>query len=271
MDYIDYNRRLSAEEHYCLYTYYRGLSSAERRCLCGYLPEFSHGPALYQSFNITEELIDHYNEASDLTKRETDRRIGQDPLYPSFLKAFRKRPWKYEKPVLWADRKKTPYFIRQLNESHAFEVYIDWLFRQYRIDIGLYYGKEQQYRMGETAAGIEIKLDKRSMDTGNYYIEYQERMTEWSVWVNSGILKEDDTKFYLLGTMEKFVIFERGWLMEYYRELVEKGKTLPDARLVREKGHKTSKGFILFPSASRYGNIPIETLVENDLRAFRLP
>lgn len=249
-DYIDYNRRLSPEAHYRLYLYF-----LSRRTV----------PVAYREFNITERLIHAYNQAPDLEKQEIDRGIERDPGYPAFLDAFRRRPWEFEKPVLWSDREKTPYFIRQLKESHAFEVYIDWLFRRRGIDIGLYYGKEQQYHMGETAAGIEIKLDKRSAETGNYYIEYQERMTSRSVWVNSGILKNDRTRFYLLGTMENFVIFERGWLMGYYRRLVEDGETLSDAMLTSEKAHETSKGFILRPEASRGGNIPLETLIEKYL------
>lgn len=250
MDYIDYNRKLSPEEHYRLYVYFLFRNNVRIG---------------YQAFNITEELIDQYNRAPVPEKQRIETEIRQDSNYPAFLNAFRARPWEFEKPVLWADRKKTQYYIQQLNESHAFEVYIDWLFQQRGVDIGLYYGKEQQYHSGETAAGIEIKLDKRSAETGNYYIEYQERMTADSVWVNSGILKDDSTSFYLLGTMDNFVIFERSWLMGYYHQLVERNRKLRDAKLVYERTHNTSKGFILFPEASRCGNISVETLIEEFL------
>lgn len=251
IDRIDYSRRLSPEEHYCLYMY---------RLFCG------GANMQYADFEITEELIDRYNRAPAHEKERIAAEICKDPGYSAVLEAFRTRPWEVEKPVLWKDRNKTPYFIQQLKESHAFEVYIDWQFRKYGVDIGLYYGKEQQYKKGETAAGIEIKLDKRSEETHNYYIEYQERMYSSGQWVNSGILKKDDTRFYLLGTMNRFVIFERGWLMGYYRRLVEKGETLSDARLVREQAHNTSKGFILLPAASRRGNISVQKLVEDYLR-----
>ncbi len=241
---IDYERRLSPEEHYCLYIYF--LSHSKR-------------DVDYQDFEITEDLIDHYNRASEPEKQEIADKICMDPNYPYFLQEFWKRPWEFEKPVLWGDRKKPPYYIQQLKESHAFEVYIDCLFQEHRVNIGLYYGKEQQYH-GETAVGIEIKLDKRSAETGNYYIEYQERMRAGGQWVDSGILKDDDTEFYLLGTIDKFVILDRDWLMDYYNRLVIKGETLPDAKLVFEQAHNTSKGFILKPAASRRGNIPIEEL-----------
>lgn len=248
--FIDYSKRLSPEEHFCLYVYYLLHFKARIR---------------YQEFEITEQLINDYNRAPLLEKQEIAKRIQQEPSYPDFLQKFQESPWKFEKPVLWADRKKTTYFIQQLKDSHAFEVYIDWLFRKQGIDIGLYYGKEQQYHMGETAAGIEIKYDKRSAETGNYYIEYQERMHSGSQWVESGILKQDDTKFYLLGTIDKFVIFERSWLMGYYNRLVKNGEHLSDAMLVCEKAHNTSKGFILRPAASSRGNIPIEKLIKEYL------
>ena len=250
-DYIDYSKRLSPKDHYRLYIFSLLRNDADID---------------YWEWDITEELIDQYNDSPASVKREIGAILKSNPKLPVFLKAFEERPWEFEKPVLWSDREKTPYYIQQLKESHAFEVYIDWLFRQRGIDIGLYYGKEQQYHMGETAAGIEIKHDKRSAETGNYYIEYQERMRADAPWVNSGILKEDHTRFYLLGTMKGFVIFERKWLMSYYHRLVEKGEKLSDARLVQEKAHNTSKGFILFPEASSAGNIPLDTLIEQYLQ-----
>ena len=250
IDKIDYNRRLHPEEHYCLYVYYQLYSGFK-------IP--------YQDFDISEELIDQYNHAPILEKQRIEMRMYQDSSYADFLKAFRRCPWEYEKPVLWSDRGKTDYFIQQLKESHAFEVYIECQFLKYGIDIGLYYGKEQQYHMGETDAGIEIKYDKRSIETGNYYIEYQERMHSSGYWVNSGILKQDSTRFYLLGTIDRFVIFERNWLLSYYHRLVDNHERLSDAMLVWEKEHGTSKGFIIRPAASRQGNIPITKLIQEYL------
>lgn len=244
-DRIDCNARLSAEDHYRLYIYYWRLG----------------GRSAYRDFNIEESLIESYNRADVREKQQIEQYARQDPNYTRFLQRFRETPWKLEKPVLWKDRKKTSYYIQQLKESHAFEVYIDWQFKQRGRDIGLYYGREQQYHMGETAAGIEIKYDKRSAETGNYYIEYQERMHDGDRWVNSGILKEDRTRFYLLGTIEKFVIFEREWLMGYYQSLVERQERLPDACLVWEKAHGTSKGFILKPAASAAGNISVAEVI----------
>lgn len=83
------------------------------------------------------------------------------------------------------------------------------MFRRHGYDIGLFYGKDQQYHQGETKAGIEIKCDMRLQKTGNVYIEYQERMTNAGEWVDSGILKQDQTKYFLIGTVEEFFILPR--------------------------------------------------------------
>lgn len=250
IDRIDCDRRLSPEEHDCLYRYFQ----AHTANLVG-----------YRDFPLTEALIAHYNRAPAAEKQRLAQQMRQDPQHHAFVAAFQQRPWEWEKPVLWGDRAKTPYFIAQSNASHSFEVYLDALFGRHGVDLGLYYGREQQYHMGETALGIEIKYDKRSAETGNYYIEYQERMRSSGSWVNSGILKADNTRFYLLGTIDKFVIFERSWLLEYYTRLVQNHERLPDARLVQERTHHTSKGFILLPSAWARGNIPFQRLLDEFL------
>lgn len=246
IEYIDGQRRLTPEEHCCLHRFY--LRSGK-----GTLP--------YPDFDITETLIGEYNRCPLSEKVAVAEETRRDPDVPAFLQAFQDRPWEYEKPVIWNDRKKTPYFIRQLRESHAFEVYIDWLFRTKGVDIGLYYGREQQYHQGETRAGIEIKCDKRSAETGNYYIEYRERMHDGDPWVDSGILKKDETRYYLLGTAERFAVFERGWLLDIYRRLTERGERVEGAILTDEKAHGTSRGFLLRPSAAQRGEVPLDELI----------
>lgn len=243
--FIDCERRMSPEEHYYLYKYYLKISGTR---------------ISYQDFHIEECLVNKYNNLLATDKERIAHQVNTDPMYWEFVDSFNREPWKYEKPVLWGDREKTSYFIRQLEESHAFEVFIDCLFRNQGVNIGLYYGREGQYH-GECGVGIEIKYDRRSRETGNYYIEYQERMHAGDVWVNSGILKEDNTRFYLLGTMEQFVIFRRVDLMEYYNRLVINREKVNGARLVRENEHGTSKGFILLPEVSSKINLSIDYVI----------
>ena len=53
---------------------------------------------------------------------------------------------------------------------------------------------------GENMAGIEIKYDSKFRETGNLYIEYAEKSNPYNYeYVNSGILRDDNTWLYLIG------------------------------------------------------------------------
>lgn len=244
IEFINCEQRLTAEDHFYLFTYYK----AETR-----------RQILYSDFHIEETLIDSYNGLALNEKKKIGDTVSLDPGYSQFLAAFNKEPWKYEKPVLWKDRKHSDYFIAQLESSHAFEVFIDCAFKQLGVDIGLYYGRNAQYS-GESDAGIEIKYDKRSKETHNFYIEYQERMWNTGSWVDSGILKDDNSRFFLYGTMSGYVIFKRETLLNYYNRLM-KGERIPGIMLVREQQHQTSKGFILKPEVWQGITLSVEQVI----------
>lgn len=114
---------------------------------------------------------------------------------------------------------------------------------------------------GETAAGIEIKCDMKLQETGNVYIEYQERITKDGEWVDSGILKKDETRYFLIGTVEKFYILPRTKLQSYYNRLVKYGEKLSGMRLVEEKEHQTSKGFIMSKRRAEQDSLTVEEVV----------
>ena len=243
IDYIDCEERLSPEEHYYLYKYFLQLN--------GYIP--------YKEFHIYESFIDQYNNLPADKKEELVEKVNADSEYEGFINSFNQKPWDYEKPVIWSDRSHTEYFIGQLEKAHSFEVYIDYEFKKRGVNIGLYYGRDAQYA-GETEIGIEIKYDAKSTETNNYYIEYQERMRRTGSWVNSGILKDDNSRFYLLGTINGYVIFKREDLIDYYNCLMA-GEYIAGARLVRENAHNTSKGFILKPVAWRMIALSIDDVL----------
>ncbi len=244
INYIDCEKRLSAEEHFYLYVYYM---------------EVNRMTVSYGNFHIYEELIDRYNSLPLVRKVNLESTVLAHPDYITFINSFNNSPWNYEKPVIWKDRSHTEYFIEQLESSHSFEVFIDKQFKARGVDIGLYYGRDLQYA-GESEAGIEIKYDIKSRDTHNYYIEYQERMRNTGAWVDSGILKNDNTRFYLFGTMDEYVIFERQELVGYYDRLIG-GEQIDGAVLVRERAHNTSKGFIIKPEIWRRISLSIDQVI----------
>lgn len=56
--------------------------------------------------------------------------------------------------------------------------------------MGLYGNLDDQYR-GESAMGLEVKLDKRSARTGNLYIETEEKSNPGNhEFVDSGLKKK---------------------------------------------------------------------------------
>lgn len=108
---------------------------------------------------------------------------------------------------------------------------------------------------------VEIKCDMKLQETGNVYIEYQERITKDGEWVDSGILKKDETRYFLIGTVEKFYILPRTKLQSYYNRLVKYGEKLSGMRLVEEKEHQTSKGFIMSKRRAEQDSLTVEEVV----------
>ena len=206
---IDPEKRLSFQELMQLYLY------SAIRSGTGKLPE-------YRSWRLTEGLIRAFNqEERSVLQNRLDALLRQDPGPVTALRrTYEAQPWEVEKPVIWDDRSKSNYYISNLEDSHRFEVYAEWVFRQYGIDIGLFYSRQQQYEVGETRAGIEIKHDKKSQETGNYYFEYMERLTAQGSWVESGLLKKDNTRYYFYGVIGDYLILPKDRLMDYYRRIV---------------------------------------------------
>lgn len=246
---VDFEKRMTSMEYLALY-YYQLLKKKQKM-------EFTDEG--YKNWILNEELIESYNAESEEIKQNIARLCAES--YKSLNTKFISERWNYEKPVIWKDRKKTSYFIRQLTESHKFEVFVDTLFSQHNFDIGLYYGREQQYA-GETSVGIEIKLDKKLKETNNVYIEYQERMHRDGKWVNSGILKNDNTKMIFIGDIEKYYIFRKKRLLEYYQKLIVNREDIVGARKVAEKEHGTSKGFIMNGELANRENISVVDAID---------
>jgi hypothetical protein len=74
---------------------------------------------------------------------------------------------------------------------------------------------KKQFELGENVQGIEIKHDQKFCKTGNIFISvkrtypYQEDKT-------SGIMKEHNKRFFVIGDKHKFYIFSLQKLRRYY-------------------------------------------------------
>ena len=254
---IDFESKLSFEDYILLYCYDMAMAEKE-------IP--------YADWCLKEDLIHRYNREQDQQKlnKVTKTIIQHSGQIETLKEKWETEPWEVEKPVIWGDRVKSEYYIKNLTDSHKLEVYADYIFKtKYDVDIGLYYGKSQQYNKGETKAGIEIKCDKLFLKTGNYYFEYQERIHANSLWVNSGILKEDNTKYYLYRVVGNIKIFSREALKQIYEELVVHNHPVAGCRKVAAR-IGTSKGFVVNKDYVEALEVPMDQVVQELRSAFKI-
>ena len=139
-------------------------------------------------------------------------------------------------PIFW--RIKTEDARKKTIEAERFQRKIESFFKEeYQLDIGLFYDELDQDK-GECAVGIELKNDKRYLETKNIAVEYQEKTNANNKhWVNSGILKNDNSEYFLFGdigptrTSEHIYskhglaylkVFRKSTLLDIYRDALEK-------------------------------------------------
>lgn len=178
----------------------------------------------YADFIPREEDIEKYNNAVEKFKIAWERNRGQ-----------------VEKPIIFKNVQRDNYYIDRLNKAHKFEVFVENEFKKYGIDIGFYKDKESQYK-GETEIGLEIKNDMKLKDTGNVFIEVKQRLNNDMDWLDSGIFKQDNTKWQLIGDENEYYIIYKDDLIKEY-ELVVKYKTYKIK--IEKKNGGTGQGFLL--------------------------
>lgn len=125
--------------------------------------------------------------------------------------------------------------------GHKFELWVEKECKKYGVDLGMYYDNRQF--KGENELGLEIKHDSKLAETGNVYIEYLALNRDESKFINGGILKEDNSKYWLIGTEKEYYIFYKKDLLKLYEKVM-------DGTYVHDWGYKmaerrTSKGIII--------------------------
>lgn len=94
----------------------------------------------------------------------------------------------------------TEYYKNKLQEGLEYQDFISDELRREGINIGVYASRKYQIERGESAAGIEIKLDKNFRKTGNLYIEVAEKSNaNIKDYTASGIMRCDNSWGYLIG------------------------------------------------------------------------
>lgn len=114
-------------------------------------------------------------------------------------------------------------FQQDLEEGLQFQDFIiDELFKK-GICL-MVYGSKQRQKTAESLNGIEIKFDRKSSSTGNFFIEcfsysYQHFKATGEVKLHeSGILKKDNTWLYVIGDFNTYYIIPKKTLLRYYQK-----------------------------------------------------
>ena len=145
------------------------------------------------------------------------------------------------------------YYDDQLKNGNQFEEHVVKELQKKGITLTLTRTKLEQIEIGETYEGYEIKYDKKYSETHNLWIETEERTDITKEWVQSGINRNDNTIFYVIGDYSRIFVFNKATL-----------KILSEKYEIQENNMKTSKGFLLSGSeAFRYAE---EIIDSNELK-----
>lgn len=110
------------------------------------------------------------------------------------------------------------YYNEQLEEALEYQDFVVQVMMRRGTPICVYSSRKNQYK-AESANGYEIKYDKRFKKTGRLYIETHEKTSHTnSKWVESGILKNDNSKYIIIGDYEHIFIFSKHQLVREYKQ-----------------------------------------------------
>lgn len=118
----------------------------------------------------------------------------------------------------------TENYKEMLQKGLEYQDFItDLLLSEIGISLSTYSSKKYQYDIGENKQGIEIKFDDRYKETGNLYIEVEEKSNanNW-YYVNSGIYRNDNTWLYLIGDYNEVFIFSKKQLIILHEKNIYK-------------------------------------------------
>lgn len=221
----------------------------------------------YLSFELRDIHIKSYNKwviSNQQNKNLIKEWISNNQNH---IKYFRDNFNKIYKPKveLWSDRNKTNYYKTKLQTAFEFENYIAKLLqRDYNLDLEQFLTPEGQYSLGENKLGIEIKNDTLINKWGNIYIEYAEKSnSNHDKYIKSGILKNDNSIYFLIGDKDHFWIFRKKRLLEIFREevqIIKRGHK--STRGIKFKKISTSKGFIFPVKNTSADTISLDQMVK---------
>lgn len=109
---------------------------------------------------------------------------------------------------------------RSFADGMEFQDFVVEHFNSWGFYIQLHASRLYQFQRGESVQRTEIKLDKGCTKYGHLSIEVGERKNLSSVWVESGIYR-DDAIFYIQGNEDVLYLFLRRDLVKWHQEQEE--------------------------------------------------
>lgn len=186
------------------------------------------------NFHPTSQDIEDYNNKVEQFKKawEKDKALVHKPIMLSA-------------PKIVVDKDNDFVYCQEV--GHKWELEIEKKFKEYGIDIGMYYD-ERQFK-GENEFGIEIKHDDKIQVFKRVYIEYDALDKDEKEFIAGGITKEDNSIYWLIGNETYgYFIFYKSVLYKIYRQMVLEGKKVEGCSLRSKKtdsGKVTSHGIAI--------------------------
>lgn len=112
----------------------------------------------------------------------------------------------------------TNEYKNNLLDGNEFQDFVTVQLLHCGIVVNQFASKKYQNEYGESLSGIEIKYDKKFRETGNFYFEFQEKSDKRNpYYVESGILRKDNTWLWVIGDYDDLYIIAKESLKRLYR------------------------------------------------------
>lgn len=99
---------------------------------------------------------------------------------------------------------------KDLEDTLIFQDYITDILHNFGWSINCYSSRKYNIEKGESLSRIEIKQDKKLKETGNFYFEvYERQKSNNGNYVESGILRKDNTMLIIIGDYEHLYLFSK--------------------------------------------------------------
>ena len=123
------------------------------------------------------------------------------------------------------ERSMTDEYKERLALGLEFQDYCAIEFAKIGIPITNFSSQKYQHEKGENLQGYEFKLDRNFRRTQNLYIEIAEKSNkENAQFIDSGIMRSDNTLFYVIGDYEGVWLIQKQTL-KYYIEYLKEVQT----------------------------------------------